>query len=245
MLLIALLCQVTVDLTIERESRLVGAITISEPYWLSRSTWNPVTAAHAIEDDPGLKTLWMMPVARVNGELITSQDVLFYHAHKLLAERDENTSEQFANYWQHWIETKLPHAIRQAALWTAIRQECPPELFEEFWQRHEQSWAEMARSAAKNRAGLEPMPENWKPYWIRYYVMQDYFDLKFGPASPRDVSKSATDPMSSRELQIEEFQKDVWSRAKVETAYHLAESPKKLQPGEAVRPTSRQLPKAK
>ncbi len=239
MLLIALFCQLAVDVNAEPQASLAGAIVIQETtphgifqrYLRPESPWNAAAAEEAIARDPLLRELWEKPVATINGKVITGQDVLYRQTESVLSERTRNTPEQFTEAWRELIESRLPRAARQMALWTAVERECPPELLEEFRRRHERTWKEYARSEARAMEAKQ-FPESWKPHWIRFYVIQDYLDLKFGSSPPPDAT-------SAWKEQVREFRQDAWKRAKVETAYVLREPLDKPSPGQVARPVSR------
>lgn len=248
MLLMVLICQVAYEPVIEPSAPSAGAIVLQEPYqsdilWpLSgrMSKWNPITAAQAIEDDPGLKALWTTSLARVNGEVVTGQDVLFRQAEELLAWREKYTPSQFAELVQRTIQSKLPRVVNRAALWTVVKKDYPQNLLDDSWKRHEQSWEDCVRPNPRKktpdgrRVEAQPMPESWKPYWIRYYVTEEFLVWKF---APEQASNSET-LTTAQQQHIAEFKQDIVKQATIETAYVLQKNRSRIQPGSIVNPAT-------
>ncbi|MFO0918859.1 MAG: hypothetical protein U0872_17155 [Planctomycetaceae bacterium] len=240
MLLIALLCQAVFQENGIAPSPLTsGAIIVGDviPTEKERGAfWNAISS---------------FPVARVDGTLVTVDDVLYSRRSEALNWQPGVPVESRSQQVQYLIGAYLPNAIERAALWNQVQQDFPTDLFEASWNRHEQVWEQNLRLLEKKPRNEQSSTEavnwaSWKPHYLKQLVSKDYLRWKLVDEQPADALRivddqrsyvkraaavlsdklvselEAIDDQRSYAKRVTIFRRKLRERAKVETAFDLS-----------------------
>lgn len=238
MLLVALLCQVFIDVTPQCPSPMDGKIVVEDKaldnLGLNRRQLIPAATEEVLlsteliseSTDPVLQAFWTMPVARVDETVITVADLMFNKQQQLVDLQKSASGNANAQRIQYAITVWLPKAIERAAVWNAIQHDFPHDEFNASWKQHEQAWEVSGRLSVKKSQNPKflsdaVLEKHWKPMFIQHNVAQDYYTWKFITEQPADAMQPAAVSKLKSEW-VAAFQRNAVQRAKVNTAHLIS-----------------------
>lgn len=187
---------------------------------------------HFSEPELALATLFAMPVARVDGHVVSAETVLQRYAAYLSQVSRQVSPDKFSRIVQDIIQRDLPQWIQVMALETAMNRDWSEEQVAGVRKHLNSLWKREVDRLAKElstREDQEPLPVSLEAIhqnYIRQGMARAYLESRMDTLVPVKQADMATDVARSaywkrRGEMLNQFIDEMVSQAKIETAFAI------------------------